>query len=253
MSAIHASYGDVIKPLTQGLSNFFTAGKTVILSGFTGTCYHCRFDAAHYHDALFARYKTPLPATLSNATASRKAEFLAGRIAAHNAFIQLDLRPEIIGIGLRREPQWPPTVLGSISHHGDSAFCMMMPRPAQAPLVSPGIDVEKVISADDRALLSPSILSHEDLEFIHGNFVNIEYGFTVVFSAKEALFKALHPAVGRYFDFLDVKISSIHTERCELELRLVTNLSAQLLNAHTVTVYWRREINTVISWVLPSH
>ncbi len=62
---------------------------------------------------------------------------------------------------------------------------MMMPRPAQAPLVSPGIDVEKVISADERALLSPSILSHEDLEFIHGNLVISNMAHSG-FSAKEA-------------------------------------------------------------------
>ncbi len=243
------------KPLPSELSvslDFITASKFVALSGFGGICYHCCFNTARYNDAQFSNYNVALPATLINAANSRKAEFLAGRIAARHAFIQLGLTPAIVDIGARREPQWPTTVLGSISHHGHSAFCMMMPRPSPTPLISLGIDVESIVLANDRDLLSPSIVSQEELELISASFVNMEFGFTVIFSAKEALFKALHPAVGRYFDFLDVKMSAIHIDRCELEFRLLTDLSVQLLKGHTVTVHWRNEANTIISWVLSS-
>lgn len=127
----------------------------------------------------------------------------------------------------------------------------MMPTPSPKPLISIGIDVESIVHAEDRALLSPSITSRKELDTMTANFLDNEYGFTVVFSAKEALFKALYPAVGRYFDFLDVEISAINVSKCELEMRLLIDLSAQLLRGHTVTVRWKKEANTVISWVLP--
>ena len=232
-------------------SNFIVANEAVELSGFKGACCRCRFETTQYTDALFCHYQDAVPAALLNATKVRKAEFLAGRIAARHAFIQLGITPQAIPIARHRQPLWPATVLASISHHADSAFCMMMPTPSPKPIISIGIDVESIVHAEDRALLSPSIASRKELDIMTANFLDNEYGFTVVFSAKEALFKALYPAVGRYFDFLDVEISAINISKCELEMRLLIDLSAQLLRGHTVTVRWKKEANTVISWVLP--
>ena len=100
-------------------------------------------------------------------------------------------------------------------------------------------------------MLSPSIANRKELDTMTANFLDNEYSFTVVFSAKEALFKALYPVVGRYFDFLDVEISAINVSKCELEMRLLIDLSPQLLRGYTVTVRWKKEANTVICWVLP--
>ena len=127
----------------------------------------------------------------------------------------------------------------------------MMPTPSPKPLISIGIDVESIVHAEDRALLSPSIANRKELDTMTANFLDNEYSFTVVFSAKEALFKALYPVVGRYFDFLDVEISAINVSKCELEMRLLIDLSPQLLRGYTVTVRWKKEANTVICWVLP--
>lgn len=43
---------------------------------------------------------------------------------------------------------------------------------------------------------------------------------TLVFSAKESLFKALFPGIGRYFDFLDVGVASVSVPRGALALSL---------------------------------
>jgi 4'-phosphopantetheinyl transferase EntD len=55
-----------------------------------------------------------------------------------------------------------------------------------------------------------------------------EDAFTIIFSAKESLFKALYPSVGYYFDFLDVVVTGICNNTNSFNIMLNVDLTPEL-------------------------
>ena len=58
--------------------------------------------------------------------------------------------------------------------------------------------------------------------------LSIEELMTIVFSAKESLFKAGFASVGRYFDFAAARVEDLDTESGELSLVLTETLCATM-------------------------
>ncbi|MGL6523541.1 4'-phosphopantetheinyl transferase superfamily protein, partial [Aeromonas dhakensis] len=69
---------------------------------------------------------------------------------------------------------------------------------------------------------------------------------TLIFSAKESLFKALYPRVGRYFDFLDARWLAM-TEQT-LTLELVDSLTPTLPAGWRCTLYWQPMYWQALHW-----
>ncbi|HDX8597363.1 TPA: 4'-phosphopantetheinyl transferase superfamily protein, partial [Aeromonas dhakensis] len=69
---------------------------------------------------------------------------------------------------------------------------------------------------------------------------------TLIFSAKESLFKALYPRVGRYFDFLDARWLTM-TEQT-LTLELVGGLTPTLPAGWRCTMYWQPMSWQALHW-----
>lgn len=212
---------------------------------------HCSFDAANYSDALFKHYDINFPPQLTSTVSHRKAEYLAGRIAANHAMAALGMPPANISIGRHRRPVWPSGVAGAITHHRGQVYCMLAKQLVDSPSrLRPGIDYESFIPAQDLELLATSIVNPAELALITTHFQHPEQGLSVVFSAKESLFKALYPEVGRYFDFLDVNVSNINISCRELELSLLCDLTRHLQRGCSFKVYWQTIDNSVLTWIL---
>ena len=145
---------------------------------------------------------------LSTAVNKRKAEHLAGRIAANQALSFYGINGSIPGIGLHREPCWPPGFTGSITHNGNVALATVI---AENPLqrTGIGIDYEEIIEPNVAQEIYSGIIDSAEKELINASPFSFNYALTLVFSAKESLFKALFYHVGRYFDFLAVSLSEI--------------------------------------------
>jgi 4'-phosphopantetheinyl transferase EntD len=127
---------------------------------------------------------------------ARRHEFALGRTCARRALQQLGVTPLAIGVGEHREPLWPAGVVGSITHC--SSFCAAAVV-ADGALRGLGIDVE------DR-----QVLPQETTELIMtpGEHATVEPGSEIVlFSAKEAVFKAWWPVTGLWLDFADVDVT----------------------------------------------
>ncbi|CAA0088878.1 Enterobactin synthase component D [Zhongshania aliphaticivorans] len=239
--------------LLQYESGFIAKSSLIHLPQFDGICSHCDFDTKQYSDSLFDAYNIDFPPLLQRATDVRKADFLAGRITAQHAFHALGLPKAPVPVGNHRSPVWPNTVFGSISHHKGSAYCLLMHRPAAAyGSAGIGIDAESIIDAADVHSLSASIARPAELDLVALNFDKEALALTVIFSAKESVFKVLYPAVARYFDFLDVDVCAIDINHNALSLRLLRDLSPQFLKGHIITVHWQLSAQTVLSWVGPS-
>ncbi len=138
--------------------------------------------------------------SIASAVPARVREFTAGRTLARVALSRLDVHPKSIPVGSGGQPVWPETITGSISHTATHAGVAVA---SQYLYRGVGFDIEVAGSADqlDQVL----ILTPREMDRMH-NSPPADY-VTKVFSCKEAVFKAVFPIAGEFFEFCDVEIS----------------------------------------------
>lgn len=158
---------------------------------------------------------------LANAVTKRRAEHLAGRIAACEALSRHGVEDYIPGIGLHREPCWPPGFIGSITHTEHTALAVVIPH-CHDGLCGIGIDCETMMDEHSARELAGGIINATEYTLLKSVILPFPEALTLAFCAKESLFKALYRHVGRYFDFSAAEVTRIDGRK--LELTLVSQL-----------------------------
>ena len=166
-----------------------------------------------------------VPASLSRAVPKRRVEYCAGRYCAREALrLCSPTHAELeVGRGAHGEPLWPPGIVGAITHtHEFASAAVALKSDAHAL----GLDAERVthLSAD---VLEYIAVPAEIAALTLTSQMSEESVASVVFSAKEALFKCLYPEVQRYFDFRDAVIETLHASGT-FSARLLVELSPRL-------------------------
>lgn len=141
-------------------------------------------------------------AVISRAVPKRRIEFSTGRWCARQALLGLGAPAGPLLRGEDGAVLWPPGVVGSVSH--SRRWCAaVVTRSADA--LGVGLDVEesgRLSEAASKLVLSPverqAVLDHE---------LGPGVCRTVMFSAKEAIYKALRALVSRYIDFSEAEIT----------------------------------------------
>jgi len=165
----------------------------------------------------------PPPPAMAGAVLKRQVEFAAGRWCAAQALRRSGYRgPPAIGIGAHRAPCWPAGYLGSISHSTGWAVAITAADDAWSGI---GIDLEQTMEESNARALSGRIGSAAELALGTRCGMPFATWATLLFSAKESLFKALYPSVGRYFHFPDAAAESLDWEARLLHLRLTNTLT----------------------------
>ncbi len=132
----------------------------------------------------------------------RRASWLGGR-AALRAALEAAALPASAPILATAQgaPRLPPGSLGSISHKTGLAVALAA---AGAPAVTLGVDLELLRPL--RADLSGRILTDAERAALPPPGPARDAHLLRVFSAKEAIFKALSPRVGRFIGFQEAEI-----------------------------------------------
>ncbi|MFA3760526.1 4'-phosphopantetheinyl transferase [Yersinia sp. 2544 StPb PI] len=200
---------------------------------FHGLLAKCDFDVNEYRDELFAAYGIAFPGSLQKAVAKRRAEYLAGRFVARQVLNMLEVRNYPLANGLDRAPLWPAGLIGSISHNNQRALCTaQIITPAteysdqSAHVHGVGLDIESLIAVERANDLWPGILSEQEYRDLQEGPLVFNHLLTLAFSAKESLFKAVYPQLGRYFDFLEARFLSYSMASGRFELQLLRDLSS---------------------------
>lgn len=184
------------------------------------------FDPAscHDHDLLWL----PHHAQLLSSGRKRKAEHLAGRIAAVHALREFGLKT-VPGIGTQGQPVWPQGLFGSISHSASTALAVVSRQPV-------GIDIEAIFTPQTATELASSIVTHAEKELLANSGLSIEQALTLAFSAKESAFKATRTSRQADAGFTQYQI-------------VVLQHNQMILRAHhqTYRVQWRFSDNAVIT------
>jgi enterobactin synthetase component D len=189
-----------------------------------------------------------LPESLANAVLKRQVEFAAGRLCARQALQKLGCdSPATLAIGQHRAPLWPAGYLGSISHGDGLAIAVVA---AAREWHGMGIDIECVLSNQAAQPLVEHLMTASELAIGGNAGLTLEHWLSLVFSAKESLFKALYPFVGRYFDFLDVEVCELQKQQSCIMLRLVTSLSPSCVKGSLYCIRYSYFSNNVATFCL---
>jgi enterobactin synthetase component D len=198
--------------------------STFLLAGLT--VHHVSFDPATFTDADLLWL--PHHAELSHAGRKRKADHLAGRIAAAYALNERT----IPGIGPSGEPLWPDGMSGSITHSGMQAMAVVI-RKRQALI---GIDCEAILPENEAREIKDGIIDAQEEPVLSHSGYPFPLALTLVFSAKESLFKALFPRMQAYMGFDSARVTKLDDKTLTLAL---TRQLAGFNEGAAFTLHWQ--------------
>jgi 4'-phosphopantetheinyl transferase EntD len=139
---------------------------------------------------------------IGGAVQSRIQEFAAGRSCARLALSQFGIHDFPLAVGSDRQPAWPPSMVGSITHTAD--LCAAVVGEA-ARFVGLGVDSEVVGGVKPE--LWPKICVPRETAWLR-SLPPLEQApaAALIFAAKEAFYKCQYPATGEFLSFHDIRI-----------------------------------------------
>ncbi|HEY0745701.1 MAG TPA: 4'-phosphopantetheinyl transferase superfamily protein [Steroidobacteraceae bacterium] len=160
---------------------------------------------------LAAELRTPgdpallLPAEaqfLGRAVLTRTQEFAAGRLCARRLFAEFDLADCPLTVAGDRQPVWPKSLLGSITH--TAGFCAAVVA-QKSHIAALGIDCEAIERVKED--LWPHIFRASEALWLRAlPEAQQAAAATLIFSAKEAFYKCQYPLVGERLGFHDASV-----------------------------------------------
>lgn len=175
-----------------------------------------------FRDELFLKEDIFCPSNVRRSSLKRRCEYFYGRFCARAAI--REFKPdfnEFIGTNEDRSPEWPSGIVGSISHCDGFAICVCS---ESHRTLGVGIDAENMIDAVIAKHIASSLVAVNELEIESIAHWSFETKLTLAFSAKESLFKALYPEVGRYFGFDSAELISADPLQNSFKIGLKTCL-----------------------------
>ena len=171
---------------------------------------------------LAADYAIELPLQIAQAVSKRQAEYLAARLLLRRLQQQLELMPVQILPGADRSPVWPAGQQGSVSHSGDLVLVGLGNSDGRRL----GVDLEQWLTAAQYQELAPAILSAAEQQWCQRENSNMPLSqqLTLIFAAKEALYKALYPDCRQIMEFSAARVLAITAS--QILLRLTQDWSA---------------------------
>jgi enterobactin synthetase component D len=181
----------------------------------------CTLQFRGYRADSALQYDFPIPVSIARSSPHRRNEWILGRFAARKACEELGVNAaRELGIRLDRSPNWPEGLCGSITHKA-GLVAVAVGRLNRFRAV--GIDSEPLLADAILAEVREQIISSKE----NDRLLRQDYSRTglseralisVVFSAKESVYKCLAPIVGRFFTQLDAAITRIENGRFHGEI-----------------------------------
>ena len=142
---------------------------------------------------------------IAHCAPKRIRDFSAGRACARHVLGQLGITDFSLLAGRQREPLWPPSIVGSITHtHGYGAAVAAHQRDLRAL----GLDCEVISSVDEdlwSRICAPAEVERLSLLPLE------EQGrqAALIFAAKEAFYKCQFPLTHQWVGFEDVAVEPL--------------------------------------------
>jgi len=142
-------------------------------------------------------------------------EYIAGRICAARALAQVGVaRVACLGRTSDGLPTWPRGWIGSISHSGSWAIAVAAEDFGRTVL---GVDIQTIFDAQTIIDVRQLIASNAEVQRMDG-VLDTSRALTLLFSAKETLYKALYPKLRKFQDFGAAELTDLAGRHVELSL-----------------------------------
>lgn len=139
--------------------------------------------------------------SVGRAVEKRRREFVTGRACARRALRGLGIAPVAIPSGEHGEPVWPPGVVGSITHCAGYRACAVA---RASDVLALGVDAEVHEPLPDGVLEHVAFGRELAVARDRGAGVCLD---RLLFSAKEAVYKAWFPLARRWLGFEDADVT----------------------------------------------
>jgi enterobactin synthetase component D len=232
--------------VASGAADFIYDIRHIEEISLPGVALRAAFNVAAYRDDLYPLLGVEFPGHLERAVAKRKAEFLCGRFLAGLALQRVAGYRAGVGIGEHRQPLWPANITGSITHTNDTAACLVSHNPASCI----GIDIENIVSEQTARSIADSVICESERILLSQCQEAFPLCLTVVFSAKETLFKALYPRVGFYFDFNAALVTDIDLAQGSIVVQLTRDLGQVHHTGDSFEIRLMLEAGRVLSYLV---
>jgi enterobactin synthetase component D len=169
----------------------------------------------------------PMPEHLHRAVLKRQVEFLAGRVCAQQAIEALTgHKPATIPAQADRAPGWPRGIIGGITHTTRYAAALVSSNGQYQGI---GLDCERLMSPEQLDLQT-HICTPRELDALHATHRDWppERLLTLVFSAKESLYKCLYPQVRKFFGFSAARLIALDPAHETFVMQLEQDLTPRL-------------------------
>jgi enterobactin synthetase component D len=209
----------------------------------------CNFETEQYNTKLFSELSIYYPDEIKRAVHKRQAEFLIGRFTARYALLYADFEEEnlpTIQIGIHRSPIWPKKIIGSITHNSSQAVCVLAKK---IDIDYLGIDIESILSDETASEIASEVLKNNELSLLLDSGISFNEAVTLIFSAKESIFKALYPKVKHYFGFECARLVNLDRERCTLTFELDRDLSLKTGISENLKCYFEQIDDSIITLI----
>jgi len=146
-------------------------------------------------------------ALVANAVSSRQHEFATGRWLSRQGLQSFGLPDRPIKMGRLRNPLWPESVTGTISHDGELCAVVLMQEP-QCNEAGIGIDLVALTQRTGRMdELAPMFMANADELSAMAAFNLAVDPALLLFSVKESVVKAMS---FQQDDFIDMRAIEVH-------------------------------------------
>ncbi|MBC77775.1 MAG: phosphopantetheinyl transferase [Halobacteriovoraceae bacterium] len=168
-----------------------------------------------------------------NYAPKRKQEYLGGRWCAIQAAKKAGVELKELPMAKDRSPLWPKGIVGSITHTHGIAMAAVSNK-----VRAIGIDAEKLIDEARFERIQKLIASKSEIDC----FKHLAFSPTLIFSAKESLYKALHPECKEYFGFLEATMMDIGKDSFTIKLHSEKEKVSNLNGSYTGRYYLFNDI-----------
>jgi enterobactin synthetase component D len=225
---------DLVKKSEEKNAGFLTKPKFYSDNSNSLFICFCEFQLPLYQKKMFQELGIYFPSELLPAVNKRQAEFLAGRYVSQQAMLKSGLlnsnspliKAPTIEIGKNRSPVWPPGIKGSITHNTSEAICAItLDTPTNKSYI--GIDVESFLTLETVSEIKNTIHTATESDLLISQGMPENLATTLIFSAKESLFKALYPVIGEYFGFECAEVIEFSINKTCLVFKITEELAAK--------------------------
>ncbi|MGA2550912.1 MAG: 4'-phosphopantetheinyl transferase superfamily protein [Burkholderiaceae bacterium] len=180
---------------------------------------------------------------LTHAVPTRRAEFVAGRAAALGALRAAGFKGGAeLNTRHSRAPVWPSGFVGSIAHSHGLAWAVAAPCTRFRAL---GIDLERILSDAEATEVAPAVMGSDEFQGAADSGLSLGAFVTLVFSAKESLYKCLNPLLGVEFGFHDLRAAPLKSHADCVALELLTPLGGEFVKGQAFDVQFTIDADLV--------